>query len=140
MKLAMALSFPGPPPSPVDDEHLVRILASAKRLENKLSLCPAIDGECPSSPVASASHFELDDFYDIVQLQRECDTFLDHHDKIQGIQQFLKECRQKMTECFIGAVFHWEAPAHADDEHPFPQFQRSAPDFTMMSWNVLCHR
>jgi hypothetical protein len=139
MKLAMA--FPGPPRSPVADERLARIWASAERLENKLR--PATDRECPSSPVASASPFELNDFYDIVQLQIECDTcdtFLEHHDKIQKIQEVLDECRKKMTESFIGAVFLWGAPAHADGEHPFPQFQRIAPDFTMMSWNVLCHR
>jgi hypothetical protein len=139
MKLAMA--FSGPPCSRVADERLARISASAERLENKLR--PATDRECPSSPVASASPFELSDFYEIVQLQRECDTcdvFLEHHEKILKIQEVLDECRKKLTESFIGAVFQWGSPAHADGEHPFSQLQRVAPDFTMMSWNVLCHR
>jgi hypothetical protein len=55
--------------------------------------------------------------------------------------QLLEDCRQKMKDCFHGAVFLWrrgagDAPAGAQC---YPT-SRAAPDVTLLSWNILCHR
>jgi hypothetical protein len=115
------------PVSPRANDQLVRSLSDC--LREKLR---------PLPNSSSATHFEMNDFYCILELQRAYETA--PRDGSDEIQKLLQECRQKMTESFFGAVFLWGAPTEAGPSDSRPQFQRSAPDFTMMSWNVLCHR
>jgi hypothetical protein len=75
-----------------------------------------------------------EDFYLIESLSR-CASAFDAKEL-----ESLEDCRQNMKKNFHGAVFLWQGRAgEAPRHHVYPQGP-DAPDFTMLSWNILCHR
>jgi hypothetical protein len=80
---------------------------------------------------------EPHDFFAIEQASIQFSAFDDQQSELK-----LEECRQKIRDCFHGAVFLWKrgvggAPRGPAWHYPHPA---RAPDFTLMSWNILCHR
>jgi hypothetical protein len=75
-----------------------------------------------------------EDFYLIESLSRHASAFDAKELKL------LERCRQEMKKNFHGAAFLWQGRTRqAPRDHVYPQ-GRDAPDFTLLSWNILCHR
>ncbi len=75
---------------------------------------------------------EPHDFYLIKQLAK-----LDPSSEPDA-PRLLEDCMKHMRDSFHGAVFLWGDGT--EGAFPSPRYPHDAPDFTMMSWNILCHR